>query len=188
MSYQGQSGIITDDYQHTGHVQKIKRQDNDVVKNLFYVKAKKGRLDGSADLDNGYYEIENFSDGTSFVAGRGKYSLYMTSDSLAFSTKDSFCLSENIDRDCDISVQASDLVFGANYNRQHELTLMSTTGDVVLTGNIQSKNLYVKSARNIMTNNDVNTTSILSFEADGGYYNYGGTLNGDVVAVRICGK
>ncbi|MDP3706245.1 MAG: hemagglutinin repeat-containing protein [Legionellaceae bacterium] len=184
LSYQGQVGVVTDDYQHTGHVQKKTQPEDSESKNLFYVQSKTGRLDGSGDIDNGYYNIEHLGDGTAFVAGRGKYSLYMTSESLSFVTQDSFHLSDTIERDCDISVQASDILFGTSYYRPHDLTLISTVDDVVLTGAIQSSNLYAKSARNLLTNNSIGTTSTLSFEAEGGYYNYGGLLNGDVVAVK----
>ena len=184
LSYQGQSGIDTENYQHTGHVQKIAQPEDSQSKNLFYVQAKTGRFDGSGDIDNGYYNIEHLSDGTEFVTGRGKYSLYMTSESLSFTTQDAFHLYDHIDRDCDISVQAADILFATNYDSVHDLTLISTVGDVVLTSAIQSANLYAKSARNILTNNSINTSATLSFEAEGGYYNYGGTLNGDLVAVK----
>lgn len=184
LSYQGQVGIVTDDYQHTGHVQKEPQPEGSESKNLFYVQSKTGRLDGSGDIDNGYYNIEHMGDGTAFVVGRGKYSLYMTSESLSFVTQDSFHLADTIERDCDISVQASDILFGISYYRPHDLTLIATVGDVVLTGAIQSSNLYAKSARNLLSNNSIGTTSTLSFEAEGEYYNYGGLLNSDVVAVK----
>ncbi|MDP3561443.1 MAG: hemagglutinin repeat-containing protein [Legionellaceae bacterium] len=185
MRYQGQSGVVTEDYQHTGHVQKVAQSEGSKEKNLFYVQTKTAVLDGSTDLDNGYYDIEHLGDGTQFAAGRGKYSLYMASESLSYVTKDSFHLSDSVARDCDLLVQASDISFSANYNNtQRDLTFISTVGDVTLTSHIQSKNLYAKSARDILMNNSINTSAAACFEAAGGFYNYGGLLNGDMVSVK----
>lgn len=184
MSYQGQAAIIADKYNHNGHVSKIPQPNDSKDKNLFYVKAKSAVLNGSTDLDNGFYDIEHLSDGTQFAAGTGKYTLYMASDSMTFKTDDSFRLYDSIQRNCDVSVQAADIYYGGNYNQQHDLTFVSTAGDVTLTNAIQARNLFVKSAKNIYTNNSIYTQSNLCFEADGGYYNYGGTLNGDNVAIK----
>lgn len=184
MSYQGQSGIVTDAYEHTGHVSKIAPPEGSEEKNLFYVKAKTATLNGSTNLDNGYYDIEHLGDGSQFAAGTGRYSLYLSSESLSYKTQDSFRLYDSIQRHCDVSVEAADIVYGGTHNQQHDLTFISTLGDVALTSAIQSRNLFVKSAKNIYTNSSINTESSLSFEAAGGYYNYGGTLNGNDVAVK----
>ena len=184
MSYQGQSGIVTDAYEHTGYVSKVAPPEGSEEKNLFYVKAKTATLNGSTNLDNGYYDIEHLGDGTQFAAGTGRYSLYLSSESLSYKTQDSFRLYDSIQRHCDVSVEAADIVYGGTHNQQHDLTFISTLGDVALTSAIQSRNLFVKSAKNIYTNSSINTESSLSFEAAGGYYNYGGTLNGNDVAVK----
>jgi hypothetical protein len=184
MSYQGQSGVITNHYKHTGHVEKIEQPVGSEEPNAFFVDAKTAELDGSTALDHGYYSIEHMLDGTKFAAGTGRYSLYMAGESLSFTTKDSFHLNDSIQRQCDVSVQAADVLYGGTYNQKNDLTFISTSGDVKLTSKIQSRNLFVKSAGDIYTNNAIDTDSALSFEAEGTYYNYGGTLNGYDVGVK----
>jgi hypothetical protein len=184
MAYQGQSGISADEYHHTGHVERLAQPEGSEEQNLFYVQAKSADLRGTANFDNAHYEIEHFADRTEFVTGSGRFSAYFACDSLALATKDNFHLQDTIQRDCNITVQASDIAFNANYNSKHDLTLVSTEGNVSLGSQINANNIYAKSARHIYTNNQVSAALVISFDAEGSYNNLGGVVNADTVAIK----
>lgn len=184
MQYQGQVSILTDHYDHAGAVNHAPLSSSAEDKNLFYVKAKTADLHGAAGFDNAFFNIEHFDKGVDLVAGRGIFSQYQARDSFGFETLDSFHSYGPINRTCDIMVKANDILIQADLNLAHRLSLISTVGDVSLLSNLSTDALYVQSARNIWMNHSLYANSVASFEAKGGLYNLGGTLNADTVAVK----
>lgn len=184
MAYQGDVRIISDHYEHHGQVAQLVPAQGTEQKNALYVQANTAVLHGSADLDVAHYNIAHFSDGAAFVEGLGAYSAYHIGGSLVFETQDGITIDHSIARDCDVAVKAADIRMTADYKRNHALTLISTVGDVSLLSDISAQSLHVQSAHDIFTNHTIYTTGLAHFEAQGAYYNLGGTLNGDVVAVK----
>lgn len=184
MEYQGQVAILTDNYEHGGTITHGVPLGAAEDKNLFYVQAKSADLHGAANFDNAFFDIEHFNNGVDFVAGRGIYSQYRASDSFGFETLDSFHLNGPISRACDLTIKSNDISIQVDSNLAHHLNLISTVGDVSLLSNISTDSLYVQSARNIWMNHNVYANSVANFEASGGFYNLGGSLNADTVAVK----
>uniref|UniRef100_UPI0025F73A7C hypothetical protein n=1 Tax=Marivirga sp. TaxID=2018662 RepID=UPI0025F73A7C len=187
LNYQGQVCFIADKYTHNGVITRgnDKNTDDEENQNIFYVKSKEAVLNGSGDLDNAYFNIDHFKDRSAFVTGAGIYSNYHISDSFSFETLDSFKFEQAVNRDCDLTVKAADInMDNINYDRKQDLTLISTKGDVSLCSNITSKNLFVKSARDMWTNGNINVDEFVNFSAEGIYTNLGGTVNGDTVAIK----
>lgn len=184
MSCEGAVMITTDEYYHRGSLRQATQSDDFESENFFALQAKKAELVGSSDISSGYFEIDELADRIDFITGQGKYSNYQCSDSFAFVTPDNVELNQSIERDCDITVKAASVDFSTDYNKNFNLNFISTEGNVQLTGNISNKNLYVSSANDILANNSIYTTEAISFEAQGGCYNLGGTINGDIVAIK----
>lgn len=186
MQTQGQSGIHTEHYEHFGRVESAVplATEGAETKNLFYVETQAARLEGSSNVDHAYYAIEHFSDRAEFVSGTGRYSAYFASESFTYSGQDAFDLNGTIHRNCDLSIQGTEVRFGVNYNSQHNLSLVSTTGDIVLASDVQAANFYASSARSIYGNHQTSADSVISLEAKGGYYNLGGSVSADTVAIR----
>ena len=184
MSYKGQAEIITDHYDHSGRVAKLSVPSADADKNLFYVNAKTASLKGSADLDHALFDIDHFSDANQFIAGRGLYSAYKASKSLEVDTLDYITLNAPITRDCDLVVKGSGITLTAEYNKNRSLALISTKTDVKVLANVKADKVYIKSAGGIRTNHSIYAKELIQFEADGGFYNQGGVINGDVVSIK----
>lgn len=184
MQYQGQNFITATEYKHGGHINKLSQPEGSEQKNLFYLKSNTANLHGTADIDSGYFDIAHFADGTQFVAGQGKYRKYNFSDSLNYITEDKFHLHQEIARNADVAVQASDILLSSNYAKKNDLSLIATKGNVIILGTVNADNIYAKAAHDIYTNNTVQADQLINFDADGTYYNLGGTLNGDVVNVK----
>ncbi len=106
------------EFQHTGHVTDLADEDNNDPNpdkiNLYKVLAKKGDLNGSADIEGFGAEFDNFSeqDYVNFLQGRGKYSDYKANEFLhAGMTILPFVVSEAFERLCDISLAASKVTY-----------------------------------------------------------------------------
>ncbi|EHL30900.1 hemagglutinin repeat-containing protein [Legionella drancourtii] len=184
LSYQGQAAIFTDHYEHGGRITKLTPPEGNVDNNLFYVKAKMADLHGSSDIDNAIFAIDHFPDGTQFVSGIAQYNHYTVTSSLMLETQDSMNLNTPFYRDCNLTVKASGITMTADYNKARDLSLISTVGDVSLLSNITSNNLYVKSAGSIRTNHSIYSNELANFEAAGGFYNLGGVVNANTVAIK----
>ncbi len=185
LSYQGEVGIFTDHYEHGGRVTHISPPQEALDNNLFYVKSKTADLHGSGDLDHATYSIEHFSDRALFISGTGQYDKYTIANSLALETEDYMNLNTPFYRDCDLTIKASGITMAGDYNNKaRTLSLTSTVGDIVLLSNITSKNLYVKSAGNIRNNHNIFSEEIANFQAAGGFYNLGGVVNANTVAIK----
>lgn len=186
LNYQGQVAIITKSYDHGGHISANAASDSAENKNLFYLKTDGASLHGSGALDNAMFDIEHFNDGADFVAGRGIYSNYHVNSHFTFETKDAFRLDDALNRTCDVTVIAREIAAYASLNDYgHDITFISTEGDVLLANDIVgAKNLVVQSANKILMNRKIMSRGITQFEAKGGYYNLGGALLGKIVAVK----
>ncbi len=185
LHYAGQVATFADRYEHGGYVSVITPAEGVKNENIFYVETKSADLHGGGKLDQIYYNIEHFSDRNQFLSGDGAYSNYAVNNSLMLETKDGVCLSGPIKRDCNITIKAADIALATAYtNAQRDLTLISTVGDVSLLSDINAQNLYVQSEHDIWTNHAVNTGQTTSFNAKGGYYNLGGSINGDTIAIK----
>jgi hypothetical protein len=184
LSYQGQAAIFTDHYEHGGRINKLTPPEGNVDNNLFYVKAKTADLHGSSDIDNAIFAIDHFPNGTQFVSGIAQYNHYTVTSSLMLETQDYMNLDTPFYRDCDLTVKASGITMTADYNKARDLSLISTAGDVSLLSNIASNNLYVKSAGSIRTNHNIYSNELANFEAAGGFYNLGGVVNANTVAIK----
>jgi len=183
MQCEGSVNIVTDSYRHTGLLSQLPAEKDE--KNQFCLTTKTMQLEGQASLDNLLIDIDHFTDSALLIGGRGLYHNYDVHDQLMLKTLDDFTMNDSILRNCSIGVEAASINFNANFaDSQHNLALISTVGDVSLTGNIFANNVYVESAKNIYTNKTVYANDWISFKAAGTYYNMGGTLDGDTVAVK----
>ncbi len=187
LRYEGEVFFVGKYYKHSGNINKINLPEGSETENLFYVYATKATLNGSGSLDTGHFDIEHFSDSESFIAGTGDYEKYYFSDRLVHSTLDSFHSNQKIYRNCDITLKAKDIQYGAKYDHNKNLSFISSEGDVSLSHETHAKSVYINSAKNIHTNNLVYSEGQIHFDAIGNYYNWGGTLNGDVVSVTAAG-
>ncbi|KTC96765.1 hypothetical protein [Legionella feeleii] len=183
--YQGQAALFTESYEHGGKVTFLSAPHGGSNNgNLFYVKSKTADLHGASAIDNAVFDIEHFAHATQFTSGLGRYGNYGVTSNLELDTLDYMTLNSPFYRDCNLTVKASGITMTADYNRAKDLSLISTVGDVSLLSTIINNNLYVKSAGSIRTNHTLYSNGLANFEASGGFYNLGGTVNANTVAIK----
>lgn len=181
--YEGLVSITTDDYKHHGHIAKPTSADKS-EEHLFHVETKTATLAGSGDIGKGYFDIKHFADREKFVAGDGEYKKYHLKG-LTFTTDDKLHFDKKIKRRCDLSLQSPKITMKAKYNHKRRyLEFITTEGDVKLAKDVTAKGLDVKSTRDIYNNKSIKTAEGIHFDARRRYLNLGGTLNGDLVAIR----
>lgn len=175
LSYHGRVFTESDDYQHGGRIQ-LKKSDLD---DYFSVKTKTASLTGSASIGHGAYEIAQFKDQGQFITGNSRYSNYEFSKKLDYVTPDKLIVDQKMERDCDITAEASDIQWNSAIDNQHLLGLKSTAGDVALTSNMNVGRLLVDSAAKVYTTQAINAKGLLQVTAKGDYYNLGGTITAE---------
>ncbi|MGQ3890939.1 hemagglutinin repeat-containing protein [Legionella sp. CNM-4043-24] len=151
---------------------------------LFYVESQTADLHGSATLENAFFNIEHFAPAIQFISGQGAYEQYAVSGHFGFKTADHVILNAPFNRQCHLSLEARGITMLSDYHQARDLSLSSTEGDVELLSDITSSNLHVTSAGNIKTNQAIDCEGVTSFTADGAFYNVGGTINADTVAIN----
>ncbi|MCR9192740.1 MAG: hemagglutinin repeat-containing protein [Gammaproteobacteria bacterium] len=176
LGYSGQSGVVADDYQHSGYVSRLPSCSD--KKSTFYVQAKTAELTGGGDLDSAVYQIDHFSDAAQFVAGIGRYATYGVNQSLTFATEDDISLSNPIARDCDIGVKAKSIGAAFDYDKAHQLSFTSTQGDITLTKSLRASNVYATSAGHIFNNGTVIASDKVFYDAQGNIVNSGAIAAG----------
>ncbi len=182
LDYQRQVAINADQYTHRGTVNALAKQDE--IDNLFYVAAKEAVLNGTGNFDNAYYAIDHFQDGANFITGQGSYSQYKMNNYFGFETQDNIDLSTSFSRDCDLTITAASIKMTADYNQAHHLALISKQGGIILDNSINARSLSVTSATDIFNNRSLYADEGIYFDAQGTYYNLGGIVNGDTVAIK----
>ena len=183
LAYQGRVDIFTDRYLHQGRITRSLPVANG-RQNLFYLKAKTANLAGSSDMDNAIFSVDHFDDASYFVSGIGQDANHSVNNQLMLETQGCVSLANPIYRDSDLTVKAAGIVMTADYYGAKDLNLQSTAGDVLLLSNLVNNNLRVKSAGSIWNNHSIYTNGLAQFEAGGGFYNLGGIVNANTVAVK----
>ena len=175
LSFGGDSGVIADDYQHSGYYVQLTL---DGKSSTFSVKAKTANLQGGGDLDNAVFQIDHFANAAQFIAGVGAYLNYRFHLSLGLSTLDDLTLTNPIYRDCDIAVQAAIIDSQFDYNKAYQLSFISTVGDITFARTLQGSNVYAYSARDILNRGLVLGTDKVFFQAGRNVENRGKIASG----------
>ncbi|WP_058535439.1 hypothetical protein [Legionella saoudiensis] len=184
LSYQGQAAFFTKHYEHGGRVSVLDLPKTTEIKNLFAVQADTANLHGSSNLDNAIFDIKHLANANQFISGSGQYSSYGVSGLLEFDTADYMDLNLPFYRLCDLTVKASGITLNSDYITSNTLKLISTESDITLLKNVSGVNIYMKSAGAIKTNHQIYAAQLACFEADGGFYNVGGGINGNIVSIK----
>ncbi len=184
MSERGQVAIFTDDYIHEGHIKAIQPEDDSDKENLFYVESKTAEFKGSSELDSAVFNIEKFKEAEAFLRGDKQYGKYEVSESLGVEVDSDINLTGKIHRDCGLSAKGKSVKVNTNYTTKHDLTFISTEGDVSLSGNLHAGNVYGKSAAAMYSNASVYADDTIYLKAENQFQNLGGMLNGDQVAIE----
>ncbi len=184
LSYQGQAAFFTKHYEHGGRVSVLDLPKTTETKNLFAVQADTANLHGSSNLDNAIFDIKHLANANQFISGSGQYSSYGVSGLLEFDTADYMDLNLPFYRLCDLTVKASGITLNSDYITSNTLKLISTESDITLLKNVSGVNIYMKSAGAIKTNHQIYAAQLACFEADGGFYNVGGGINGNIVSIK----
>lgn len=185
LSFGGDSGVMADDYQHQGFYAQLTQ---DGKKSTFSVKAKTAHLQGGGDLENAVFEIDHFVDSAQLIAGAGAYSNYHIHQSLGWSTLDDVSLTNPISRDCDITVQAASIENQFDYNQAHQLSFISTVGDITFSRLLQGSNVYAYSARDILNRGQVLGTDKVFFQAGRNVENRGRIASGKYTQILAKGN
>ena len=185
LSFGGDSGVVADEYQHQGYYAQLTR---DGKKSTFSVKAKTASLQGGGDLDNAIFQIDHFTDSAGFIAGMGAYSNYHFHQSLGWSTLDDLVLSNPIDRDCDITVQAASIQNQFDYNKAYQLSFISTVGDISFARTLQGSNVYAYSARDILNYGQTLGMDKVFFQAGRNVENRGKIASGQYTQILAKGN
>ena len=174
------------EYIHDGKVYRYKPEgatdDVDTAYAFHVIKAKKGALNGEADVDEGYISFENFPDFEDFLHNTGKYK-----DKYNFSKKThvgtdrlDLKLDKKIDRPGDISVEAASIDAALPPEEQdRRLTLKSNKGDVKVSAAFKGRNLEIESAKHIMINVPIELAEHFQFKAGGDMYYLGALVNAE---------
>lgn len=179
MEYEKYASITADMYEHSGHVKKIGDEKND----CFSVKAKQAELSGSSGINNGVYDIEKFKDGEKFFSGKGHYAKYEFKTGLDYKTKEEISINK-INRECDLDLEASKIDWNATLSNKHTLRLKSTKKNITITNDLDVKDLWVDSNKDIKINSKVNGQEIMQMISGGVLYNLGGSLTGKTVQLK----
>lgn len=185
LSFGGDSGVIADDYQHSGYYVQLTQ---DGKSNTFSVKAKTANLQGGGDLDNAVFQIDHFANVAQFIAGVGAYSNYRFHQSLGLSTLDDLTLTNSITRNCDITVQAASIDSQFDYNKAHQLSFISTVGDITFSRALQGSNVYAYSARDILNRGQVLGADKVFFQAGRNIENRGKIVSGKYTKILAKGN
>ncbi|USQ13010.1 hemagglutinin repeat-containing protein [Legionella lytica] len=185
LSYQGQTTFFTKHYEHAGRisVSDLPRSGT-ATRNIFAVQADTANLHGSSNLDNAIFDIKHLANANQFISGSGQYSSYGVSGSLEFDTTDYMDLTLPFYRRCDLTVKASGITTHSDYISDYTLKLISTDTDINLLSTLSGANILVKSAGAIRTNNQIYAAGLVCFEAAGGFYNVGGSINGNILSIK----
>jgi hypothetical protein len=186
LDHQGTYSVETDTYSHQG---SIKAGSASVSgENVFYLKSGTADLSGSAQTAHGVIEVEKFDQVSQLVAGSDGYSHYNFSKSLDVTTQAAVNLNDTIKRNCDVTVTGKSVSLNTPYNAKHTLDLCSTQGDVNILAPVNSQSLLVDSARDIRTNQSIQTDQLINFQAEGTFYNEKGKLSSDKVFIETGGN
>lgn len=185
LSFGGDSGVIADDYQHSGYYVQLTQ---DGKSSTFSVKAKTANLQGGGDLDNAVFQIDHFANAAQFIAGFGAYSNYRFHQSLGLSTLDDLTLTNPITRNCDITVQATSIDSQFDYNKAHQLSFISTVGDITFSRALQGSNVYAYSARDILNRGQVLGADKVFFQAGRNIENRGKIASGKYTQILAKGN
>lgn len=185
LSFGGDSGVIADDYQHSGYYVQLTQ---DGKSSTFSVKAKTANLQGGGDLDNAVFQIDHFANAAQFIAGVGAYSDYRFHQGIGFSTLDDLTLTNPIDRDCGITVQAASINSQFDYNKAYQLSFISTVGDITFSRTLQGGNVYAYSARDILNLGQVLGADKVFFQAGRNVENRGKIASGKYTQILSKGN
>ena len=185
LSFGGDSGVIADDYQHSGYYVQLTL---DGKSSTFSVKAKTANLQGGGDLDNAVFQIDHFANAAQFIAGVGAYSNYRFHQSLGLSTLDDLTLTNPITRNCDITVQAASIDSQFDYNKAYQFSFISTVGDITFSRTLQGSNVYAYSARDILNRGQVLGADKVFFQAGRNIENRGKIASGKYTQILAKGN
>ena len=182
MEVSGLVSIVADEYRHLG---QISESSSSTDKNTLYVKARHAVLEGKAKVSNEFFEVEHVDNANQLVEGQGQYSNYQASESFGVKTQEDLNINQSIQRDCDVYVESLSVNVSADsHHDQHNITLVSTQGDISITGNLTTKNMYVDSAGQIAHNSSLYAKEAIMMQAKKGIYECGGVMNGETVALK----
>ena len=174
------------EYIHDGKIYRYKPEgaadDKEITSVFQVIMAKKGALNGEADVDEGYISFENFPDFMDFLHNEGKYKgKYNFTRKTHVGTKDlELKLDKKIDRPGDISVEAASVdcqLPPEEHTRR--LTLKSNKEDVKVSKTFKGMSLTIESAGKILINVPIELAEHFQFKAGGEMYYLGALVNAE---------
>lgn len=137
LKYSGQVAIFTENYVHTGNIFNL---NEDVENELFYLEANVPHLRGAGHLNNISFKFRQLENAQDFITGHNQYQSYSIRNNLALQTEQAIKLINSINRACSLIIHAQSIHVACNYNQNKDLTLISTAGNTLISGSINTKN------------------------------------------------
>ncbi|MFN7097061.1 MAG: hypothetical protein ACK4PR_05845, partial [Gammaproteobacteria bacterium] len=152
--------------------------------NYLEMTGKQGNIQGYTNADNASVTFEKMPDAADLITRTGKHEDFHVSHNLHVSTDDGIHLNKPINRSCGLDIEGHSIDFNTDYQTQQNVLLTSKVGDVYIQKNIAAKNVAVDSAAALYTKQQVLAQEQVQFKAKVSYYNVGGNILGDQVAIE----
>ena len=182
LNHQDKCFIETEKYSHHGVIDIEPAGAS--KENVFYLKSDTADLSGSAQITHGVLDVEKLDNISQIAAGSGQYSHYQASKSLDVTTSAPVNLNDKIQRNCDVIVTGKSVNLNTGYDNKHTLGLRSTEGDVNLSSTVSGRSLWVDSAADIRTNQNIQTDQLTKLQAKGTFYNDRGKLTSGIISIE----
>lgn len=153
--------------------------------NLLKVTAKKSaQLKGSAQVQNGDYEVPTLENSRDFYQGENQYEEYKFSKKLKFTTTEQHLeINEPLKRQCDLELGAKSIKVKLPQNSAHALVL-NASGSIEVTKRINAHDFIAKADGDVVVNVPIQTQGQLKLEAGGKVYDLGADLQGSLISMH----
>jgi hypothetical protein len=178
----GESILDVTHYDHQGRLQVQEGADADKAKLI--VKAKTADLQGSSDLTNATFAVDNLQNASAFAMGQGAYNQYGVSKSLKVKTEAAMHLSGPYQRQGDLSAEAKAIVVDANFKGDINLHLKATDGGLAVHKSIEVKNFHGEAKYDIFTGAMVSAQKNIILHSEEGKFENKDALTGENTAVQ----
>lgn len=152
--------------------------------NYLEISGKTGKLEGMINSDRLYIKYDHIANAEDLIRGVDQYSQIQASHWLGVSLRDGINLDKAIQRDCGLSIEAHSMKMQTNYQTQYDLSFKSTTGDILLFGDLSAQNVYADSAASLYTTSKIIAKQDVGLTAKLAYHNVGGDVRGDRIFVK----
>jgi len=170
--YDGSVILDIEEFTHRGNIHSA-NPDGDAQ---LYLKLKNHFFDGSAELGNVHFNLENCVDYMSLLAGNGAYANYKISGVCTFESERNLMINSALGRECDFVIIGKSIDVTSAQQGDYKLSLFSTEGDVMLASDIKIRQLYVNSSKRAVVNSTLEMQELSYIFAQDAFYNYGGSI------------